>query len=108
VFIFGISLLVLKCTGLTGDILQTRKVGLFISIIALISALNVVVPTDNYDAVKYGASVGVFTAIIALSGNLQTTNVFLLVALIIFVCVWNALAVYNISTSLGWYPIEPC
>ena len=90
--------------------LMNRKLNVFISIVVIVSAICVVVPTDNYDALKYGASVGACLSLIAISAwsdkfNWNSFAVFIF-STIIFALI--SLLVYIVSKNMGWYPFKPC
>lgn len=90
--------------------LMKRKTMLFVSLIAVVSAMTVIVPSDSFDAAKYGASVGAVVSIIFATAWSEEVNIGKIIFIISSI-VSGAListAVYNISTKLDWYPFLPC
>lgn len=99
------------------DKLMKNKFGVFLSIVAIVSALCVVVPYSNYDALKYGASVGAFLSIIALTAWYSsdkdadenvTLNSLLFFSTSTVVFSFISFSVYFLSEKWNWYPVRPC
>lgn len=92
------------------NVLMDRKIMLFISSIAITSAMTVVVPTNSFDAVKYGASVAIVLSIIAVtawSSKIGTNEIAFIVINTILGAMLSII-VYNVSKKLDWYPFSPC
>ena len=96
------------------DKLVINKFGVFLAIVAIVSALCVVVPYSNYDALKYGASVGAFLSIIAIiawySSKEDKININSLWVLVVSTVVFSIMSfiVYFLSKKWNWYPVRPC
>lgn len=76
--------------------------------VALTSAICVIVPYSNYDAAKYGASIGLLTCLIILSvSDLEADKIWFAISAIA-ACTIVSVIVYQSSTALGWYPFPPC
>jgi len=97
--------------------LEKNKVLVFVSIVAIVSALCVVVPYSNYDALKYGASVGAVLSIIALTAWYSSDKdadenvtldslLFFIISTVVFSFI--SFSVYFLSEKLNWYPVRPC
>ena len=108
ILLLGI-LLIVKLTGSEfSKSLIERPIGIFLAIIVIISAVCVQVPTNRYDALKYGASVGAALSIIAVIAWSKDLNVLSLsfVASSILLTAIISVIVYELSTSLRWYPSQ--
>jgi hypothetical protein len=84
-----------------------RKLGVFLVIVAVVSAISVQVPADPYDALMYGASVGLVLSIVAAaawSPEFKWGSVGF-VALGTVKCAVIAWIVYELSKYLNWYPL---
>jgi len=91
-------------------IIKERILGIIILCIAIVSALCVIVPQDDYDAIKYGGSVGAFFSIIVIVSYSEIIDwnslIFLICSILMGMLV--TFSVYKISKKLEWYPIKPC
>jgi hypothetical protein len=112
----AILLVVLSLFGLMNlsdnfkDIVKKRKLGVLIGIIALVSAMCVIVPRDDFDAIKYGLSIGAVISIfifISYYENLIWKHLlyFSISTLSIGIITY---IVYILSKKLDWYPYSPC
>ena len=97
--------------------LEKNKVLVFVSIVAIVSALCVVVPYSNYDALKYGASIGAVLSIIALTALYSSDKdadenvtldslLFFIISTVVFSFI--SFSVYFLSEKWNWYPVRPC
>ena len=103
-------LFILKLTGSEfSKSLIERPIGVLLTIIVIVSAICVQVPTDRYDALKYGASIGAALSIIAVVAWSKDLNVSSIsfVALSTLLTAIISVIVYELSTSLRWYPSQP-
>ena len=91
-------------------IIKERILGIVILCIALVSALCVIVPQNDYDAIKYGGSIGAFFSIIVIVSYSEIIDwnslIFLISSILIGMLI--SVIVYKISNKLDWYPIKPC
>jgi hypothetical protein len=86
--------------------LMGRKTMLFVSLIAIVSALTVVVPTDTFDAAKYGASVAIVLSICiatAWSADIKKGGIAFIITSTILGALISTI-VYVVSKKLEWYP----
>lgn len=92
------------------DIFKERLIGLILVIIAVVSAICVIVPHNDYDVLKYGASIGAFVAIIAIVSYSKTLNLNSLLFLFSSILVISVISwiVFKLSTMFNLYPISPC
>lgn len=92
------------------DIFKERLIGLVLLIIAVVSAICVIVPHNDYDVLKYGASIGAFLAIIAIVSYSKTLNWNSLLFLVSSILVISVISwiVFKLSTVFNWYPVSPC
>jgi uncharacterized membrane protein len=85
--------------------LTERPIGVLIALVVIVSAICVQVPTDRYDALKYGASVGValsLIAVVAWSKDLNASSAGFVVSSTLLASVISVI-VYELSKKLGWY-----
>ena len=92
------------------DNLKKRKLAVVIGVIALVSAMCVVVPKDDFDAVKYGLSIGAVISIFIIISYHETLHLkqlfeFLISTLSIGLSTY---IVYILSKKLDWYPYSSC
>lgn len=91
-------------------IIKERILGIIILCIALVSALCVIVPQDEYDAIKYGGSIGAFFSIIVIVSYSEILDwnslIFLISSILLGMLI--SFTVYKISKKLDWYPVKPC
>ena len=108
ILLLGILLIVKLTLSDFSKSLIERPIGIFLAIIVIVSAICVQVPTDRYDALKYGASVGAALSIIAVIAWSKDLNVLSLsfVASSILLTAIISVIVYQLSTSLRWYPSQ--
>ena len=108
ILLLGILLIVKLTLSDFSKSLIERPIGIFLAIIVIVSAICVQVPTDRYDALKYGASVGAALSIIAVIAWSKDLNLLSLsfVASSILLTAIISVIVYQLSTSLRWYPSQ--
>jgi uncharacterized membrane protein len=88
--------------------LTERPIGVLIALVVIVSAICVQVPTDRYDALKYGASVGAalsLIAVVAWSKDLNESSAGFVVSSTLLASVISVI-VYELSKKLGWYPTQ--
>lgn len=92
------------------DIIKKRKIGVIIGIIALVSAMCVIVPRDDFDAIKYGLSIGAVISTFIFISYYETLKLnqipqFLISTISIGIITY---IVYLVSKKFDWYPYPPC
>jgi uncharacterized membrane protein len=88
--------------------LTERPIGVLIALVVIVSAICVQVPTDRYDALKYGASVGAalsLIAVVAWSKDLNASSAGFVVSSTLLASVISVI-VYELSKKLRWYPTQ--
>ena len=92
------------------EIIKKRKIGIVIGIIALVSAMCVIVPRDDFDAIKYGLSIGAVISTFIFISYYETLKLnqipqFLISTISIGIITY---IVYLVSKKFDWYPYPPC
>lgn len=106
--ILGILFVITKTDSELSKLLTERPISVLLALIVIVSAICVQVPADRYDALKYGASVGVafsIIAVVAFSKDINTSSVGFVVSSTLLSSLIS-LIVYELSKKLGWYPFQ--